>query len=482
MAATGITRRWVRGSLLITVLVILAAEVVFLYTGYRDLYGGVQRAAESRFSTIAGRLQATGTAGDANETSESRGQALRRTVEQFDEKDKFEFMLLDAQGVILATSSGTMTRDLTGGTDFLLAQTSAGGKGNDIFTTPQGERVMAVTELVPYAAGNVAAMRLVTSLTLVDRQWWNMCTAAAGLGALVLVFTIWSGLFFVRSIVRPLGEIEATATKIAKGDVQVRLPDNRYNDEVGRLCTTINQMAEDLAETERLKNEFISSVSHELRTPLTSIKGWVETISNIDDPTDINYRRGLSVIGTETDRLYTMVEELLDFSRLQNGIKLNCEVLDFVAEATDAALFVEARIRQEGLHLVYDEPPEPYPVWADPARLRQVFVNVFDNAIKYSPPEGTIFFTLTRTATTVTASIRDQGRGIAPDDLQNVKMKFFKAKNAVRGSGIGLAVVDEITKALGGTADITSTLGQGTTVTITLPIYHAGQEHLHEPI
>ena len=98
MAATGITRRWVRGSLLITVLVILAAEVVFLYTGYRDLYGGVQRAAESRFSTIAGRLQATGTAGDANETSESRGQALRRTVEQFDEKDKFEFMLLDAQG------------------------------------------------------------------------------------------------------------------------------------------------------------------------------------------------------------------------------------------------------------------------------------------------------------------------------------------------------------------------------------------------
>ena len=351
MAAAGITKRWVRGSLLITVLVILAAEVMFLYTDYRELYGSVQRAAESRFSTIAGRLQATGTAGDANETSESRGQALRRTVEQFDEKDKFEFMLLDAQGVILATSSGTMTRDLTDGTDFLSAQTSASGKGHDIFTTPQGERVMAVTELVPYAAGNVAAMRLVTSLTLGDRQWWNTVTAATGVGVLVLVFTIWSGLFFVRSIVRPLGEIEATATKIAKGDLQVRLPDNRYNDEVGRLCKTINQMAEDLAETDRLKNEFISSVSHELRTPLTSIKGWVETIGNIDDPTDKNYQRGLSVIGTETDRLYTMVEELLDFSRLQNGIKLNCQVLDLVAEATDAALFVEARIRQAALRL-----------------------------------------------------------------------------------------------------------------------------------
>ena len=215
---------------------------------------------------------------------------------------------------------------------------------------------------------------------------------------------------------------------------------------------------------------------------LTSIKGWVETIENIDDPTNENYRRGLSVIGTETDRLYTMVEELLDFSRLQNGIKMNCQVLDFVAEATDAALFVEARIRQEGMQLVYSEPEEPYPVWADPARLRQVFVNLFDNAIKYSEPSGTIFLELSRTPVTVTASIRDQGRGIAADDLEKVKQKFFKAKNSVRGSGIGLAVVDEIVQTLGGRFDIDSTLGQGTTVTVTLPIYHPGQEHLHEKI
>ena len=177
-----------------------------------------------------------------------------------------------------------------------------------------------------------------------------------------------------------------------------------------------------------------------------------------------------------------MVEELLDFSRLQSGIKLQCQVLDLVAEATDAALFVEARIKQEGLQFVYEEPPDPYPVWADPARLRQVFVNIFDNAIKYSDPGGTIFLTLTRTPETVTVSVRDQGRGIAPDDLDKVKQKFFKARNAVRGSGIGLAVVDEIAHALGGRVDIQSALGQGTTVSITLPVYHPGQEHLHETI
>ena len=466
----------------ITVLVLVLAEGLFLYYSYNDLYGGVERAVENRFSTVVGRLQATGTAGDTATTAESRANVLRRVVEQFDEKDKFEFMLLDAQGVILATSSGTMNHDLTNGTDYGRALTSANGIGSAIFTTPQGERVMAITMLVPYAAGSIAAMRMVTSLTLVDGQWWRTVAICVGLGVLVLAFTVWSGLFFVRSIVRPLGEVEATATKIAKGDMKVRLPDTRYDDEIGRLCKTINQMAEDLAETERLKNEFISSVSHELRTPLTSIRGWVETISNIDDPTNENYRRGLSIIGTETDRLYTMVEELLDFSRLQNGIKMNCEVLDFVAEATDAALFVEARIRQEGMQLVYSEPPEPYPVWADPARLRQVFVNLFDNAIKYSEPGGTIFLTLSRTPVTVSASIRDQGRGIAPDDLEKVKQKFFKAKNSVRGSGIGLAVVDEIVGTLGGKFDIASTLGQGTTVTVTLPVYHPGQEHLHDKI
>ena len=473
MQSTSIIRRWICGSLLITVLVLVLAEGLFLYYSYNDLYGGVERAVENRFSTVVGRLQATGTAGDTATTAESRANVLRRVVEQFDEKDKFEFMLLDAQGVILATSSGTMNRDLTNGTDYGRALTSANGIGSAIFTTPQGERVMAVTMLVPYAAGSIAAMRMVTSLTLVDGLWWRTVAICVGLGVLVLAFTVWSGLFFVRSIVRPLGEVEATATKIAKGDMKVRLPDTRYDDEIGRLCKTINQMAEDLAETERLKNEFISSVSHELRTPLTSIRGWVETISNIDDPTNENYRRGLSIIGTETDRLYTMVEELLDFSRMQNGIKMNCEVLDFVAEATDAALFVEARIRQE---------IEPYPVWADPARLRQVFVNLFDNAIKYSEPGGTIFLTLSRTPVTVSASIRDQGRGIAPDDLEKVKQKFFKAKNSVRGSGIGLAVVDEIVGTLGGKFDIASTLGQGTTVTVTLPVYHPGQEHLHDKI
>ena len=482
MRSNNITARWLRGSLLITALVLAVAEGLFLYSTYQNLYGGVQRAMLNRFTAIDGRLQATGTAGDARDTAAARGQALRRIVEQFDEKDKLELMLLDSGGTVLATSSGVVNRGLMQGEDFGTALTSDSGVGTAIFRTDTSERVMAVTSLVPYAAGGIAAMRLITSLSLVDRQWQQVLLASMGVAVAVLGFTIMSGLFFVRSIVRPLGEVEATATRIAHGDFAARLPDTRYEDEVGRLCRTINRMAEELAKTDRMKNDFISSVSHELRTPLTSIKGWVETISNIKDPDDANYRRGLAVITAETDRLYTMVEELLDFSRLQNGIKLNCQVLDLVAEATDAALFVEPRIRQEGLHLAYEEPPDPYPVWADPARLRQVFVNILDNAVKYATPGSSIFLTLTRTGETASVTVRDQGRGISPEDLENVRVKFYKGKNAVRGSGIGLAVVDEIVTALGGTLDIASTLGQGTAVTVTLPVYHPGQEHLHEQI
>ena len=191
---------------------------------------------------------------------------------------------------------------------------------------PAGKRSLAVCSLVPYAAEDVAAMRLVTSLTLVQEQLKSVFIISLIVVAAILGFTVASGLYFVRGIVVPLGQVERIAASIARGELDVRLPvtgDER--DEVDRLRGTINQMAEGLEETERMKNEFISSVSHELRTPLTSIRGWVETLRTLDDPTDENYRKGLEIINNETARLYNMVEELLDFSRLQNGrLKMEC--------------------------------------------------------------------------------------------------------------------------------------------------------------
>ena len=446
---------------------------MFIYSGFDGYYNGARQAMLSRFSTAMGQLQMySGTQNPA----EARSTALRRMVEQFEDKDKFEFQLVDAAGQVLSSSSGFAQQGTITERDYQRAVDSEDGIGESVYRTEAGEKVMAITHLLDDGAEEVTALRMITSLTLIDQALVQRALISAAIGLVMLAFTIWSGVFFIRSIVRPLGQVEATATRIARGDLDARLPDEFRTDEIGRLCATINQMAEDLDKTERMKNEFMSSVSHELRTPLTSIRGWVETIANIRDPEDENYRKGLAIIGAETDRLYARVEELLDFSRLQNGIKMECQPLDLVAELTDAALFMEARMRQEGLHLVYEEPELPLPVYADGNRLRQVFINVMDNAVKYSHPGGAITLDLLQDGESAYVLISDEGRGISPEDLENVKMKFFKGKGAVRGSGIGLAVVDEIVTALDGTVDLSSTPGEGTTVKIRLPLYRPGLE------
>ena len=469
---SGITRRWLCGSLLMTVLLVLLVEGMFLYSCTRSYYNSVQQTMYRRFSSISGQLKMY-TGDTAQKASASRSVALRRMVEQFSDKDKYEFMLLDSYGSVIASSSGTDAEGILTSADFEQAQETGDGTGVAIYRTDSSEMVMAVCCLVPYAAEDVAAMRLVTSLTLVQNQLKNVFLISIVVVITILGFTVASGLYFVRSIVVPLGQVERTAASIARGELDVRLPvTGDARDEVDRLRGTINRMAEGLEETEKMKNEFISSVSHELRTPLTSIRGWVETLRTLDDPEDENYRKGLEIINNETARLYNMVEELLDFSRLQNGrLKMSCHPLDLVAELTDAVLFCEARIQREGLLLSYSEPEEMIPVYADPNRLRQVFINILDNAIKYSAPGGRITVKIWQGEYKAFIEIIDQGRGIPPEDLENVKTKFYKGSNAVRGSGIGLALVDSIMTALDGTLDLKSTLGRGTVVTLGLPIY-----------
>ena len=469
---SGITHRWLRGSLFLTVLLVLLVESMFVYNFGRSYYNSVQQTMMRRFSSINGQLKMY-TGDTAQKTAANRSVALRRMVEQFADKDKYEFMLLDGYGSVIASSSGTGADGIVVQDDFNKAQDAPDGVGVAIYRTASGETVMAVCSLVPYAAEDVAAMRLVTSLTLVQAQLKSVFIVSLIVVAAILGFTVASGLYFVRGIVVPLGQVERIAASIARGELDVRLPvtgDER--DEVDRLRGTINQMAEGLEETEKMKNEFISSVSHELRTPLTSIRGWVETLRTLDDPTDENYRKGLEIINNETGRLNNMVEELLDFSRLQNGrLKMECHPLDLVAELTDAVLFCEARIQREGLLLAYAEPEEMIPVYADPDRLRQVFINILDNAIKYSAPGGRITVKIWQGEYKAFIEIIDQGRGIPPEDLENVKTKFYKGSNSVRGSGIGLALVDSIMTALDGTMDLKSTLGRGTVVTLGLPIY-----------
>jgi signal transduction histidine kinase len=290
--------------------------------------------------------------------------------------------------------------------------------------------------------------------------------SAIVLGIILLMF--FTGMYFIRQIVIPIRGIADITHKYAKGDFSKRI-EKKSEDELGQLCDSINNMAEELSNTEQMKNEFISSVSHELRTPLTAIKGWTETVATMYGDVE-TFKKGMRVINSETERLSQMVEELLDFSRIQdNRLMLQMDTIDILAELGETVLIYQERARALGITLNYFEPDMLPFVYGDKNRLRQVFINVVDNAIKYSDKGDTVSVEAYEEDGEICISVSDTGIGISKEDLPRIKQKFFKANQTRRGSGIGLAVADEIIARHGGSLTIDSEQGVGTTVMITLP-------------
>ena len=305
------------------------------------------------------------------------------------------------------------------------------------------------------------------SMDRADQQTTVVILTLVAVGLFIMLLITFSGMYFIRSIVTPIRQMSATAKQIAQGDFEVRIEKSK-DDEIGQLCEAINDMASELGATERMKNDFISSVSHELRTPLTAIKGWAETLHDGADP--VTAEKGMSVIIRESERLSGLVEELLDFSRLQSGrLRLMVSKIDILAELDEAVYMFTDRARTEHKQLNYEENTVLSPVYGDVDRLRQVFVNIIDNALKYTGEGGTITVSPKEADGFIQVVIRDTGCGIPAEHLPNVKKKFYKANQLVRGSGIGLAVADEISVLHGGSLTVESREGVGTTVTISLP-------------
>ena len=236
-------------------------------------------------------------------------------------------------------------------------------------------------------------------------------------------------------------------------------------------------MAGELGAAEKLKNDFISSVSHELRTPLTAIKGWAETMQMSGQMDENTMEKGMRVIVRESERLSGIVEELLDFSRMQNGrMVLMMDKIDLLAELDEAVYMYRERAISEHKHLLYEEPEMVSPVLGDKNRLRQVFVNIIDNALKYTPEGGAVSISLKEEPGWIHVIISDNGCGIPAVHMPRIKDKFYKANQTQRGSGIGLAVADEIMALHSGKLDIQSEEGVGTTVTISIPTIDISKE------
>ena len=463
MAQKKITTRWLTGSLGIILVILLLIEVAVILVVRMFYYSSVQQTLVSQANTVSTLLSKY-----AVDPSADYQREVRSLIENFEQRDRMELMAVDAYGGITTTSSGFPVTEKIEMPDFKTALTASDGMGSFQGRIGQ-ENIMAVSCIAPVNDESITAVRLVVSLSKVDSLIFSIITVAVVFGAAIIFFMVLSGSYFISSIVIPVGEIGKTARKIAQGDFATRLV-SRNEDEIGDLCETINYMAEELGNAEKLKNEFISSVSHELRTPLTAIKGWSETIRDADTGDRETVQKGMQVIIKETDRLAMMVEELLDFSRMQSGrFKLAIERIDLLAELEEAVLMYTEKARREEIKLTYDEQIEAAVVMADKNRLRQVFINIIDNAIKYSDAGGDVKVLVQQQNGYFVISVADSGCGISPEDLPKIKKKFYKANLTRRGSGIGLAVADEIVAAFFGTLEVTSVLGEGTTVSIRIP-------------
>lgn len=388
----------------------------------------------------------------------------------FQYKTKLEVQVIDRHDNIIVTTTGFQPTDQRM-PDYERAKKNGETAAAKI-KSANGERVLACTTVIYDAAGRyMGAYRWITSLNAVNRTVSGFVLVLVLAGILVLGFCAFSGLFFINSIVKPIRDVSNIARKIAMGDFNSRI-EIKKNDEIGELCDTINYMASELSEAENLKNDFISSVSHELRTPLTAIKGWGETAKMSLGTDEALVKRGLDVVLSEADRLSGLVEELLDFSRMETGrlsvVSQPLNISELLGESVD--MYIELA-RKQGIELIFTRPAEDITVLGDPNRLKQVFINIIDNAVKYTENGGQVLVDQTAEEGCVRITVKDTGVGIPAQDIDRVKEKFYKANKTVRGSGIGLAVADEIIKQHKGLLFIESTEGAGTTVTIVLPLY-----------
>ncbi|SDT07504.1 Signal transduction histidine kinase [Paenibacillaceae bacterium GAS479] len=350
---------------------------------------------------------------------------------------------------------------------------SAAWYGNDDAT---GESIVAASAPLFREGRIISIIRYSASLKEVDKMVallvrFTLITAAA----VILLFLMLS-MWMANRIVRPLRDLTRRAKHMADGDWERGMSGSGGRDEIGQLSDTLHTLAVELNKREKLKNDFISSVSHELRTPLTAIKGWSETLASPESRQE-EVQEGLGIISRETERLTGLVEDLLDFSKLSSGsMDLHLEELDLNLPVRECVTQQMVRQEETSVRLLSFLEPEPLLVMGDPNRLRQVLINLIDNAFKFTPEGGAVRVSASREGNHAVLIVADNGVGIAPEDLPHVTEKFYKGGLSRSGSGLGLAICKEIVELHGGSLQLDSEPGVGTTVMLRFPVLVQHQE------
>ena len=305
----------------------------------------------------------------------------------------------------------------------------------------------------------------------INQEWMRLIIS----GALAILANVLVSLWLAYGVTRPLQELTTAARDIAAGHLDRRIPVTS-RDEVGRLAEAFNHMAEQLQEMITQQRLFIANASHELRSPLTSIKLRTEALLENNEMPPEQRQRYLVEVDKEVERLRRTAERLLDLSRLH--IKPDArpfQVVSLEQILQDALDIMTPRARQHHITLQGDISPNLPPVHADPEDMAEVFLNLLDNAVKYTPPGGVVTVRARAANQNIVVEIADTGEGIPPEDLPHIFEPFYRVDKArsrrVGGSGLGLAIVKAIVERHGGKIEVRSTVGKGTTFYVTLPIH-----------
>lgn len=447
---------------LILLLIVLLLEGLFYWAVHSYYFGTATEALVTRTTTFTNFI-------NKYTTSYSLKDKARYILENVSNQEYAKVEVLDIDGRVILNSYGFQTGEIIQTPDVIDAL--KGQSGLHIGRNPKTkERIIAVSNPLLFANEYIGVLRYTISAEPLYHAVNRIALYGAGVGTGVVILAFALSLLIAKRIVDPIKDLTKAATQMAKGNFTTRAT-KRYDDEVGTLADAFNYMAAEIGKNEKLKNDFISSVSHELRTPLTSIKGWGETLisGGLDEPEETML--GLEVISKETDRLIGLVEELLDFSKFQSGeMKLCQERMDIRDVLDDLHLQFAIRSQEKQVDLHLELPSSPLLVMGDPNRLKQVFVNLLDNAFKFTPLGGSITVSAEASGDRAIVTVTDTGEGIDNEDLPHITRKFYKGRSKLSGSGLGLAICKEIIQLHAGQFHVSSSVGHGTSITVDLPM------------
>jgi len=454
----GIRGRLAAYFMLVILVSVAILEILLIYTVQQNYY-------ESLRGNLTNQIKISADMYSRYYSDASLEDNILYNVDAFWKQSNAEVEIVDREGNIVMNSMGIIrddgpTLDIHNALEDQLGEWV--GKIN-------GEKVMAVAYPLKSNGEIVGALRFIASTAAIDQAIRDTAKIFLAIGLFVVLGVGVLSIFLANTILVPLQEVTKVAESMAAGNYQIKC-EKRREDEIGKLADTLNYMADEITKREKLKNDFITSVSHELRTPLTSIMGWAITLQNEKCQQKETLNDGLGIIAKETERLTNMVEELLDFSKFVSGrIKLEYADVNLAELIEHIRKQLTPRATRDNIQFTVDYPQDMPVFYTDPNRLKQVFINVLDNALNFTPAGGTVHFHTEFKEKDYVFTITDSGCGIAPSDLPMVKEKFYKGKSSRSKNGIGLSICEEIVTLMKGRMEITSELEVGTTVVITLP-------------